>query len=372
MKQSVDVLVVGLGPAGSAAAIAAAGAGLRVLAIERKQQIGVPVQCAEYIPLPIARYAQATGVLQQPVKGMTSRLASGVAQHSALPGLMVDRAAFDQALARQATEQGAELWSESRLISVDAQQQCATVKTPTGECAIHYRVLIAADGPHSSVASSLKLAPLASVFTRQYTVSLLQPLHDTEVWLSAEFPGGYAWLFPKGAYANLGAGADKRYTHDLKLPLDALHRSLQEQGLVGAEIINLTGGLIPVGGLRANMVLGNIVFVGDAAGLTHPITGAGIAAAIASGELAGEAAARYLQQGQAEALKNYETEIRERYAPSLQRALVRRAQLDAYRQANISEAQQRQAWIAFPEYYEVLPEYEVQSTSALRHAQENL
>ena len=54
MNQSVDVLVIGLGPAGSAAAIAAASAGLSVLAIERKQQIGVPVQCAEYIPLPIA------------------------------------------------------------------------------------------------------------------------------------------------------------------------------------------------------------------------------------------------------------------------------------------------------------------------------
>ena len=351
MKQSFDVLVIGLGPAGSAAAMAAASAGLSVLAIERKQQIGVPVQCAEYIPLPIGQYAQAAGVLQQPIKGMTSHLSTGVAEHSALPGLMVDRAAFDQALARQAAEQGAELWSEARLLSVDAQQQCATVKTPAGECKLHYQVLIAADGPHSSVASSLKLAPLTSVFTRQYTVPLLRPLEDTEVWLSADFPGGYAWLFPTGAYANLGAGADKRYTHDLKQPLDALHRRLQAQGLVGAEIINLTGGLIPVGGLRESLVMENIVFVGDAAGLTHPITGAGIAAAIASGELAGAAAARYLQQGQAEALKEYENEIRERYAPSLQRALERRAQLDAYRQANISELQQRQTWIAFPEYY---------------------
>lgn len=360
MKQSVDVLVIGLGPAGSAAAIAAASTGLSVLAIERKQQIGVPVQCAEYIPLPIAKYAQAAGVLQQQIKGMTSRLSSGIAEHSALPGLMVDRAAFDQALARQAVEQGADLWSESRLLSIDVQQHCALVKTPSGECSLHYQVLIAADGPHSCVASSLKLAPLASVFTRQYTLPLLQPLVDTEVWLSADFPGGYAWLFPKGAYANLGAGADKRYTHDLKQPLDTLHRSLQAQGMVGAEIMNLTGGLIPVSGLRENLVMENIIFVGDAAGLTHPITGAGIAAAIASGELAGEAAARYLQQGQTDALSDYDSEIRERYAPSLQRALERRAQLDTYRQANISELHQRQTWIAFPEYYAVLPDKEFQ------------
>lgn len=372
MKQVVDVLVVGLGPAGSAAARAAASAGLSVLAIERKQQIGVPVQCAEYIPLPIGEYAQATGVLQQQIQGMTSRLSTGVAEHSALPGLMVDRAAFDQALARQAAEQGAELWCESRLLNIDAQQHCARVKTPTGEYAIEYRVLIAADGPHSSVASSLKLAPLTCVFTRQYTVPLLQPLQDTEVWLSAEFPGGYAWLFPKGAYANLGAGADKRFTHDLKQPLDTLHQRLLAQALVGAEITHLTGGLIPVGGLRTNLAMGDIMFAGDAAGLTHPITGAGIAAAIASGELAGEAAVSCLQKGNAQACMDYAAEIRERYAPSLQRALVRRAQLDVCHQANISEAQQRQSWIAFPEYYETLPKYVVQSTSGLRHTQENL
>ena len=91
--------------------------------------------------------------------------------------------------------------------------------------------------------------------------------------------------------------------------------------------------------------------IGVAGFLTPTITGAGIAAAIASGELAGEAAVRYLQKGHAQAFTDYESEIRERYAPSLQRALERRALFDAYRQSTISAAQQRQTWIAFPEYY---------------------
>lgn len=351
LKQ-VDVLVVGLGPAGGAAATAAASAGLSVLAIERKQQIGVPVQCAEFIPLPLGKYAQADSVLQQRISGMTSRLPSGVQARSALPGLMIDRAAFDQALAGQAAEQGAELWPECRFVRIDAARYRAVVNTPSGAREIAYRILIAADGPHSSVAASLKLPPLETVYTRQYTVPLLRPFSDTEVWLSNDYPGGYAWLFPKGAYANLGAGADKRFTHDLKQPLDALHRSLVAQGLVGADIISLTGGLIPVGGLRPELVMGNILFVGDAAGLTHPITGAGIAAAVASGELGGEAAARYLQDQHADALVDFENEIRERYGRSLQRALARRRKLDNFGQTALSDAQHRQAWIAFPEYFE--------------------
>lgn len=350
--KQVDVLVVGLGPAGGAAATAAASAGLSVLAIERKQQIGVPVQCAEFIPLPLGAYAQTDGVLQQRIAGMSSRLPSGAEEQSALPGLMIDRAAFDQALAQRAQAQGAALWRETRLLRIDAQHNLALVNTPSGERELAYRLLIAADGPHSSVAASLRLPPLTTVYTRQYTVPLLRPLSDTAIWLSADFPGGYAWLFPKGDSANLGAGADKRFTHDLKQPLDALHRSLVEQGMVGAEIVGVTGGLIPVGGLRDALVLGNILFVGDAAGLTHPISGAGIAAAVASGDLAGEAAGHYLRQRRTTALAEYENEIRERYAPSLQRALARRRELEDYWQRGVNDAQHRRGWIAFPEYFE--------------------
>jgi len=48
--ERVDVLVVGLGPAGACAAAAAASAGKSVLAIDRKRRAGRPVQCAEFIP----------------------------------------------------------------------------------------------------------------------------------------------------------------------------------------------------------------------------------------------------------------------------------------------------------------------------------
>ncbi len=352
LKQ-IDVLVIGLGPAGGAAAAVAARSGLSVLAVERKSQVGVPVQCAEFIPLPLGKYAQAEGVLAQRIAGMTTRLPSGEMKNSALPGLMIDRAAFDCALARQAEMQGAELWLACRLLRIDTQRAIAHVATPAGEREIAYRLLIAADGPHSAVAAGLGLPPLETVYTRQYTVPLLRPHRQTEIWLSHAYPGGYAWLFPKGEYANLGAGADKRFTHDLKQPLDALHRNLMAQGLVGAQVITLTGGLIPVGGLRAQLTVDKVLFAGDAAGLTHPITGAGIAAAVASGELAGEAAAHFLLDNAASALADYETEIRDQYAPSIERGIERRRWLDRYWHGAAGEdAMHRKGWIAFPEYFE--------------------
>ncbi|MBI5751954.1 MAG: geranylgeranyl reductase family protein [Hydrogenophilales bacterium] len=350
----VDVLVIGLGPAGGAAATAAARAGLSVLAVERKQQVGVPVQCAEFIPLPLGKYAQAEGVLVQRIASMKNYLPSGMTETAAFPGLMIDRAAFDQALAREAEAHGAELCLASRLLRLDAQHSIAVIQTPEGEREVAYRLLIAADGPYSTVASQLGLAPLETVFTRQYTVPLLQPYAETDIWLSGEYPGGYAWLFPKGDRANLGVGANKDYTHDLKQPLDALHARLVEQGVVGEAILSLTGGLIPVGGLRERLVVENILFAGDAAGLTHPITGAGIAAAIVSGERAGQAAARLLLANEVDALNEFEADIRDQFEASITHAVARRQWLNQHwhTAAAREDAMHRKGWVAFPEFFE--------------------
>jgi geranylgeranyl reductase family protein len=352
LKQ-VDVLVIGLGPAGAAAAWAAARAGLSVLAVERRKEIGVPVQCAEFIPLPMGKYAQDDGVLVQRIAGMNSILPSGAVEHADFPGLMLDRAAFDQALALRAQEAGAQIQLDTRLASLDAPGSRAVVKTPRHALEIEYRILIAADGPHSTVAEALELPALEVIHTRQYTVALSEPCADTDIWLSGAYPGGYAWLFPKGDYANLGLGADKRFAADLKQPLDALHRQLAEAGTVGEEVLSRTGGAIPVGGLRERLALGNVLFAGDAAGLTHPISGAGIAAAVISGELAGDACAAWLLEGEGGALAGFEDDIRDHFEPTLQRAVQRRQWLNQYWGTDAAEHDtvQRTGWIAFPEYF---------------------
>jgi flavin-dependent dehydrogenase len=193
---------------------------------------------------------------------------------------------------------------------------------------------------------------LQTVNTRQYTVPLLQPFDDTDIWLSPQYPGGYAWLFPKGDRANLGLGMDPDVDADMKTPLDALHRKLAQQGRVGMDITARTGGAIPVGGLRGQLVVGDALFVGDAAGLTHPITGAGIAAAVASGEAAAAAARAHIA-GVADALAEYDEDMRDQFGDALARAVARRAELARlWRSAAAAEdAVHRRGWIAFDEYY---------------------
>lgn len=352
----VDVLVVGLGPGGASAAKLARLGGASVLAVERNRVIGEPVQCAEFIPLPMSAYAQPEGVLRQRITGMKSMLPSGAVHQSEFPGLMIDRAEFDRAIARDAAEAGVELWAHTPLVGLDEGDRLAVVRRDGEEQRIRYQVLVAADGPHSPVARYMGLAALETVNTRQYTVPLLRAYTDTDVWLSDEYPGGYAWLFPKGELANIGLGADRRFEGNLKRPLDSLHMELVRSGLVGSDIRFRTGGAIPVGGLRTKLVEGGVLFVGDAAGLTHPITGAGIAAAVVSGEGAGRAAAEYLVTGDTEALEDFEEDIRDQYEHAIERAVAHRRYLSSIWRtpAAHDDREMRRGWIAFDEYFEEL------------------
>ena len=347
-----DVLVVGLGPGGAAAAAAAARAGLTVIAVDRRAEIGVPVQCAEFIPLPMGRHARGAGVLVQRILGMASALPSGACSRADFPGLMIDRARFDRALVEAARAAGAVIRSATLLVGVDAARGTARLREASGEFEVRFRTLIAADGPRSRVAAALGLPRLETVETRQYLVPLLVRSDTTDIWLSPDYPGGYAWLFPKGATANLGLGLDTRLAGDLKRPLERLHAALAAEGRVGAEVLGRTGGPIPVGGLRQRLTQGNVAFVGDAAGLTHPITGAGISAAVASGECAGSAAARHCA-GDADAWREYEEEIRDQFEASLERAVARRRWLTGrLRQGGAgADHVHRRGWIAFPDYF---------------------
>ena len=353
MKLDCDLLVVGLGPAGGSAALAAASRGLRVVAVERKRELGVPVQCAEFVPLPMGRWTRAEGVLRQRIAGMNTFLPSGAAEHTAFPGLMIDRAAFDRAIATDAAQAGARLLLGARLVELDIEKRSARIARDDGMVEITFRLVVAADGPHSRVAEAIGLPRLETVDTRQYTVPLRTSGSDTDIWLSDAYPGGYAWLFPKGDVANLGLGADRRLAGDLKRPLEELQRRLAEAGIIGRDVLGRTGGAIPVGGIRERLVEGPVLLVGDAAGLTHPVTGAGIPAAVISGDRAGAAAAELLDGGREGALADFEEDVRDQFEDAVARGLHRRrAMRGEWRTPSArTDAFHRRGWIAFPDYF---------------------
>jgi digeranylgeranylglycerophospholipid reductase len=337
MMRSADVVVLGLGPAGAAAAAEAARRGCRVIALERKREAGIPVQCAELVPQMIE---VQPGVVRQRIDAMATFVEDDAPDLSPrFPGQMLDRAAFDASLVDQAACAGAEVRFSCFIRKVTDN---GVVELADGS-ALRAPVVIGADGPRSRAGKAIGAVNTELVETRQITVTLREPYAATDIFLSAEIPGGYGWLFPKGQLAHLGAGVGPQHRGRLKAIVARLHASQSMR--VSSEVLTLTGGAIPAGGMLKpwGVLEGAVVLLaGDAAGLANPVTGAGIAAAVHSGRLAGQAAA----SGRFE---EYEEELRDVYAAALDRALARRREL---LRSKLEKAALRRSWIAYPEYWQ--------------------
>ncbi|MEW6347445.1 MAG: NAD(P)/FAD-dependent oxidoreductase [Thermodesulfobacteriota bacterium] len=299
-----DILVVGAGPAGSMAARTAASLGADTLLIDAKPRIGEQPHCAEFVPhrlfvdytLPIQSVVQRvetmeTVVLEGSTEGPNPTVVRRV--ESASQGFVIDRVRFDRELAREAVPAGARVECSARLVSRRDREW--VIRFRGRDLVVQPEYVIAADGAASAVARSLGFAPGPFLKGLQAEVPLREPLDRTAVYLHRDFTHGYGWVFPKGHVANVGIGLSIHQGPKLPELLDRFLDWLFAAGIIGNGMLARWGGLIPVGGLRERVRVGNVLLAGDAAGLTHPISGAGISQAVVSGALAGRTAAMALQ-----------------------------------------------------------------------------
>jgi flavin-dependent dehydrogenase len=314
-------------------------AGLRVLIVERRCRVGFPVRCAEYIPRALAGIVDAPeAAVAQPVSTLRTFIEGKQAAENEWPGVILNRAVFDRHLADRAVAAGATLWTgcavssvEDGAVAIGAQRLAAAV-------------IVGADGPLSLAARSMQCAPAEFVFGLQVEAPLAAPMRHTEAHFQPEFLAGYGWVFPKGAWANVGVAVARPAAARLPRLLDAFLASLRQRGVVAPGATrSKTGGLIPVGGPPARTVRGRRALAGDAAGQTDAITGSGIPAAIQCGQAAGEAAL--------DSLETYEEEWRGLFEHSLHRALRHRRTQCAEWNWGSFERLIRRTWIAFPECF---------------------
>ena len=349
-----DVAIIGLGPAGASAAAMAAKAGLSVIACEKKAVAGFPVQCAEFVPamLDAGDLVMRETTVQRIHEMITFVESDAPDLTKNFSGHMIDRRAFDAALVEKARRAGATCRFGQKLQSVSADGALTFSDGTT----MRPRLIIGADGPHSPVGRAIGQVNTEVLETRQLSTDLLVPHVATDIYLSNDFPGGYGWMFPKGKIANIGLGVFSDQRHLLKPALEDLHKRIARTGQVGTTIYGFTGGAIPVGGMLEPVgALGDVpvLLVGDACGLTNPITGAGIAAAVMSGRAAGEAAGLWFG-GEKEALAIYAEDLEDLFGPYLRRAVAKRKTLLAQgaRERSLSKSALRGGWIAYDAYWQ--------------------
>lgn len=309
-----DVLVVGAGPAGSAAAAWAARSGADVVLADaavfpRDKTCGdglTPRAIGELERLGLRDWVRSHAVNQ----GLR---AHGFGQTLHLPwpggnlpdwGSAVARTELDDHLRTTALEAGATGLEDARAVGVrrDGDRVAAVVFKDGREVACQR--LIVADGVRS---------PLGKVLGREwhrdtvYGVAgrcYVKSTRADDPWISShlelrgeqdEILSGYGWIFPLGAGAgevNLGAGtlATAKRPADVAIkPLMKLYADrLREEFGLGDELRMPTSALLPMGGAVSNVAGRNWALIGDAAACVNPLNGEGIDYGLETGRLVAE------------------------------------------------------------------------------------
>jgi digeranylgeranylglycerophospholipid reductase len=317
-----DVVVVGAGPAGSLAARFAAEGGARTLLVDQREEIGVPVQCGEFVPtpeelkdlLPCADIIdEAFQVPADTVLRATETMAciapSGRQYRFPLHGFSVSRRGFDQSLARRAVRAGAELRHPAGVTLVRDD----LVEFARG-APVRAKVIIGADGPLSTVGRSVGFQVPRSLFKMITATAKGDFPPEIDLFFGRVAPGGYAWMIPKDGEANVGLGVT-HLPHGVSLS-KLLDRFLTRERY--GDAVDRTRWWVPVGPPPDSAVHGRALFAGDAANLVMATNGGGIPTAMISGRDAGVVAAGHVRNGRP--LVDYDRLLHEQMVGPLARA----------------------------------------------------
>jgi geranylgeranyl reductase family protein len=311
MGTTADLVVIGAGPAGTAAAITAAGAGRRVVVVDRA---GFPRDktCGDGLTTGALRGLEALGVrpddlgASAPVHDVVLVAPSGRHIRVPLPthgqyARVMRRTDLDAALVERAAAAGAELELGRGVTELKSQPDGVEATLADGTV-VTAPFAIAADG-HYSTARRL-LAPHEppvrgewSAFRQYFT-----GVDDPRLWVLFErdLLPGYAWVFPLpdgrvnvGFGMLRGAGGDRTVTGKVlaRTWRDLLTRPLLRDilGPRAAPESPHRAWPIPSHLDPARLAHGRVLFAGDAAGVVDPMTGEGIAQAFETGVLAAHA-----------------------------------------------------------------------------------
>ncbi|MDX1803208.1 MAG: geranylgeranyl reductase family protein [Alcanivorax sp.] len=282
-----DVVIVGAGQAGCAAAWDLAAAGRRVLILDRASRR--PKPCAGGLTAKtLQRYRFSVSPVVREV--VSTLWVGGRRQRSALTAgapfcVMTERAELDRYCLQQACSMGAQYLAGGGLVSVQQDHQGVLLHDRDGHA---YRAdyVIAADGAHSPLRRLLGIPAGRGAMAIEGIVPRSRLRHYPGMTLDFQvLPGGYGWLFPKGDHVNVGLYIWQR--HLSRIDRAALSDYCRDA--LGCQPDNVAGYPLGTWLPTATLTRGRVLFAGDAAGCTEALLGEGIYGAVLSGQYAAQA-----------------------------------------------------------------------------------
>jgi flavin-dependent dehydrogenase len=320
LADACDVVVVGGGPAGAAAAIRARQLGLSVAVIE-KEPFPRPRACGGWIGPAGVKLIESLGVTARRAGATAFRglmlhswdlKRSAEADEAALSGWLVERGPFDQSLLKAATDAGAQVRHAATVESLALGDQHVTLRLADG-LSLRAGILIIADGADSRTAELAGLRPAAHLGQAAHAVFAECLAGKPDALLHVIIGGGrggrLAAIVRAGRHVRLSL-----FTRDTERDpaeqFGRMARSAIEAGLVPPTMPTEAPARPTPAGVALDMdthVGKRTLLTGDAGGFVAAFSNEGVYPAMESGRLAAEAAGRALRAAlPQDALADYE------------------------------------------------------------------
>lgn len=312
-----DVLVVGAGPAGCAAGIEAARAGLRVGVLDRAV-FPRPKTCgdavsnrgATWVDVLVGQQGALRSLPHAEVRAGAAVFPDGsrvVRSFAHAPGFIVPRLHLDERLRRALEHAGAELRQGVKVRRLRTEGGRVTGVEADG-LSLDADAVIAADGPGSVAWAALGIpyhrgARLAVAITAYHEGVRFGDAEATnEHYFDPALPCGYGWIFPAvEGVSNIGVyqRADRFEAHGRSLPeLLARFVAARPERLAGSRRVGRTRAwALPLMTRPWPPAGPGLLACGDAASTVDPLAGEGIYQALHGGALAGRTVAAALRRG---------------------------------------------------------------------------
>ncbi|MFW5984714.1 MAG: FAD-binding protein [Halanaerobiaceae bacterium] len=280
---STRIGIIGAGPAGLSAALAAAEKDVSVTLWE-KGNIGDNINCAEgFFDIRKMLSCPRSGVQFAVNKMIVQVKEEYMFDVSEMNLWMIDRQKWQKSLAEEARQKGVRIYENQKKCPDDLD-----------DLKKDFDYIFDASGIPSVTSLKYDFRNIYSkdaLYTAQYRVKgdFSKYKNAIKVVLLPE-EKGYGWVFPRGKdEANVGVGLFKFTTgkspgRELELALENFYAEEKSDDFL---ITSKTGGICP-NVLPQPIIYDNIVLTGDAAGLTSPLHGGGIDLAVLSGKLASD------------------------------------------------------------------------------------
>ncbi|HMJ87464.1 MAG TPA: NAD(P)/FAD-dependent oxidoreductase [Vicinamibacterales bacterium] len=292
MLDPVDVLIVGGGPGGLFMAARLAGRGVRTVVCEEHVRVGDPVHCTGV--LSSDSFSRFDLPLTATLNHLTEvRFVSpgGIPVDYSTPSpiaTVIDRPAFDRALADRALAAGAEIRSGARVIALDAD--AAGVRATVGGEVVQARLAVLACGAQYAFQQRFGFGlPSTYLHTAQRELPA-DVMPSVELHFGRDVaPGGFAWAVPvvrpEGFFVRIGVMTARDAPGCYRRMLE---RVGDRWGVSDRELPPRLK-ILPLGAIDRTYA-DRLLAIGDAAGLVKPTTGGGIHYSIVSASIAADVA----------------------------------------------------------------------------------